>query len=134
MINQYLQTRYVKGGRGPFDCDCWGLVRMARAELFGRGWLPSFSQISPDDKGGLTQACEQVRLGGGFIAVRARPGAIATAWAARLCVHVGIVVEADGRLWILETDQGSGPCLTSIPAFEARYTRVVFYDDDQNLS
>ncbi|MGO3714207.1 hypothetical protein [Alcaligenes aquatilis] len=95
--------------------------------------LPSYSETDPDDKAGLTMAASEVREQGGFVEVQRRPGAIATGWRARLCVHVGLVVEADGRLWVLETDVGTGPVLTKINAFEARYTRVVFYDD-QSLS
>ncbi|WP_316988794.1 hypothetical protein [Alcaligenes faecalis] len=95
--------------------------------------LPSYSETDPDDKAGLTAAAGEVREQGGFKEVQPRSGAIATGWRARLCVHVGLVVEADGRLWVLETDAGTGPTLTKINAFEARYTRVVFYDD-QSIS
>lgn len=132
-IDDLLQTRYAKFGRGPDDVDCWGMVRLARVELFGLDWLPSHAQVDPADKAGLTQAASQVREQGGFAEVAPRPGAIATAWRASLCVHVGIVVESDGRLWILETDEGAGPTLTRINKFQTRYTRVVFYDN-QNLS
>jgi cell wall-associated NlpC family hydrolase len=129
MIEKYLSTKYVKGGRGPVEMDCWGLVRTARADIFGRELLPAFDGISPDDKKCLTEACDEVRLDGGFIPVEARAGAIATAWTARLCVHVGLVVNADGRMWVLETDEQTGPCLTPIQSFESRYTRVVYYDN-----
>lgn len=129
MIDKYLQTKYVKGGRGPIEMDCWGLVRAVRAEAFKRDILPSFDGISPDDKRGLTLACESVRLDNKFAPVNPRSGAIATAWTARLCVHVGIVVKADGRIWVLETDESTGPCLTPIPSFESRYARVVYYDN-----
>lgn len=133
MINRLLQTRYVKYGRGPIEFDCWGLVRQARHELFARPLLPSYASIAPDDKRALTAAAQRVREDGGFSPVAARPGSIATAWRARICVHVGLVVQADGRLWVLETDEGVGPSLTPIWEFEPRYTRVIYYDD-QNLS
>ncbi len=128
-IDDFLRTRYVPFGRAVPGLDCWGLVRLARASLFGRPMLPSYSETDPGDKAGLTTAASEVREMGGFNEVQSRPGAIATGWRARLCVHVGLVVEADGRLWVLETDTGTGPTLTKINAFEARYTRVVFYDD-----
>ena len=129
MINKYLQTRYVKGGRGPVDFDCWGIVRLARHELFGLPLLPSFDGISPDDKPALTKACLAVRDSKGFEPVLPQDGAIATAWRARLCVHVGLVVEADSRLWVLETDEATGPCLTDLGKFESRYTKVIYYAD-----
>lgn len=132
-MNRYLETRYVRYGRGPVDLDCWGLVRLARHELFGRAMLPSYAEIDPEDKQALTVAAASVREQGGFVATLPQAGAIATAWRARLCVHVGLVVQADGRPWVLETDEATGPCLSPISAFESRYTRVIYYDD-QGLS
>ena len=131
-IDYFLQTRYVPFGRSAPELDCWGLVRLARVSLFGRSLLPSHVEIDPQDKASLTAAAQAVREQGCFQEVQARPGAIAAAWRARLCVHVGLVVQADGRLWVLETDAGTGPTLTRINTFETRYTRVIFYDD-QNL-
>ena len=128
-LNDLLKTRYVRGGRGPVDVDCWGLARMARVGLFGRDLLPAFPDTAPADKRGLTEACLSVKEEGGFQEVAALPGAIATAWTGRLCVHVGIVVEADGRIWILETDESTGPVLTRPAVFERRFARVIYYDN-----
>lgn len=132
-IDDFLRTRYVKHGRVAPELDCWGLVRLARADLFRRSLLPAFDGIDPMDKRSLTAAALGVRQDGGFSEVPARPGAIATAWRGRLCVHVGIVVESDGRLWVLETDEPAGPMMIRLPVFESRYTQVIYYDD-QNLS
>lgn len=129
-IDDFLRTRYVPFGRAVPELDCWGLVRLARASLFGRTMLPSYSETDPDDKTGLTTAAIEVREQGGFKEVPPRPGAIATGWRGRLCVHVGLVVEADGRLWVLETDVGTGPTLTKINAFEARFLKVIYYDSE----
>lgn len=128
-IDDLLKTRYVKYGRGPDAYDCWGLSRVGRVELFRRDWLPSFVDIDPGDKERLTMAALDVRRAGAFEEVGFIPGAIATAWRARLCVHVGIVVHADDRLWILETDEGTGPTLTRPSQFERRYTKVICYDN-----
>lgn len=128
-LDDLLKTRYRKYGRGPDEHDCWGLVRVARAEIFGRDWLPSYAEIDPQDKSGLTQAALTVRRRGHFAEVGIQPGAIATAWRASLCVHVGIVVEADGRLWVLETDEGTGPMMIRPSVFEGRYTKVIYYDN-----
>lgn len=128
-LDRYLQTRYVRGGRGPVDYDCWGLCRLARTELFGRPLLPLLSDTRPGDVRGITRAVADVTALHGLVQVSARPGAIAAAWCASLCVHVGLVVLVDGRLRILETDDPGGPCLTAINKFQARFTRVLFYDD-----
>lgn len=129
MIGQFLKTRYVRGGRGPVEYDCWGLVRSARCALFGRQELPALVDATPGNLRAITRAHGDVSALHGFQVVPPRLGTIATAWMASLCVHVGLVVEADGRMLILETDEPTGPCLTSINRFQARYTRVLFYDD-----
>jgi len=90
--------------------------------------LPSFVEIDPADKHGLTAAVIDIRGTGGFAPCTIHPGAIATAWCARLCVHVGIAVEVDDRLWVLETDVGTGPVLTRPSVFEGHYTKVIYYD------
>lgn len=128
-IDDFLQTRYVKYGREAPELDCWGLVRLARVELFGRDRLPSYVDIDPENKAGLTASALAVKEQGGFKEVAMRPGAIVTAWRARLCVHVGIAVEADGRIWILETDGAIGPALSRPSMFGRRYTRVICYDN-----
>lgn len=128
-LDELLKTRYVKHGREAPDLDCWGLVRLARVHLFGRDWLPSYSDVDPADKSGLTEATAEVQQQGGFIQTEAKSGTIAAAWRGRLCVHVGLVVETDGRLWILETDEVTGPTLTALRVFESRYTKVIYYDD-----
>lgn len=129
MINDLLSSTYVKGGRGPREFDCYGIVRAARQDLFGKRMLPAFDGVSPADKNSLTAACASVIEEYGFKRCDAREGAIATAWGATLCHHVGIVVIADGRVWILESDEKVGPCLTSINRFEKRFQKVIYYDD-----
>lgn len=127
MIQHYLNSTYRRYGRGPDVYDCWGLVREARSELFGKPLLASYGDIDPDDKRSLTGAAGEVN--GRLRLVGPVPGAIAQGWRGRLCIHVGIVVEVDGRRWILETGQSMGPVLTRIRDFESQYLKVMYYDD-----
>lgn len=129
MIERYLATRYVKGARGPEEFDCYGLVRDARRAMFERDEIPACEGVAPSDKRKLTQCCHDVVAMCSLVEVTARPGAIATAWRGSLCVHVGLVVKIDGRLRVLETDEPTGPCLTSLQRFAARYRKVIFYDN-----
>lgn len=128
-IDDFLKTRYVKHGRIAPDLDCWGLVRLARVELFGRELLPSYDGINPSNKPELTKATLAVKDVGDFIDVGLKLGSIATAWRGSRCQHVGLVVDIDGRLMILETDEGVGARLTSPALFERRYTKVIYYDN-----
>lgn len=129
MIDQYLKTRYKRGGRGPVDYDCYGLLRDARTQLFECPLLPLLSSAPPGALRAITRAHSVVCSMHGFREVAAQPGAIAEGWVASLCVHVGLVVEVDGRMLILETDDPGGPRLTQINRFQTRFTRVLFFDD-----
>lgn len=128
-LEQLLLTKYEVGGRGPTHFDCWGLVRQARADLFNRQLLPLLADAIPGNVRSITKAVDHVERGGWLQVEDCRPGAIATAWRASLCVHVGIVVVVDGRTMILETDQPTGPCLTKIATFAGRYSHIKYYDD-----
>lgn len=127
MIEQYLSCRHEFGGRGPAAFDCWGQVRDVRANVFGWEWLPSFGAIEDGDKRGLTKAVLAERAH--FREVLSVPGAIATVWRGRLCIHVAIVVEADNRLGVLETNPSTGPRWQSVADFERHYNKVIYYHD-----
>lgn len=130
ILRRYLKTRYVRSARGPVEYDCWGLVRDARAELFGRSVLPVLTDAQPGAMRAITRAVDSVSGLHGFTPkCDAMPGDIATAWMGGLCVHVGLVVSVDGQPRILETDAPTGPCLTALHRFAARYTKVLYYDD-----
>lgn len=125
MLDTYLTSTYQDGGRGPRVFDCYGLVRAVRHDLFGLPLLPSHGAISPDDKAQMTATCEaeRQRLTQGNPA----PAAIATCWRGQLCVHVGVCVELNGRLGVLETGRKCGPRWLSLADFERRYLKVIYY-------
>lgn len=128
MIERYLQSSYKEGGRGPMEFDCWGLVRLARHQLYGLPLLPSFGAICPDDKNSLTRAAQHT-ISQHLQPSRAMPGAIASCWRGRLCLHVGLVVVLDGRLGVLEIDKRISPHWQRLSDFESRHLRVEYYHD-----
>lgn len=125
-----LSTKYKEGARGPDEFDCWGLVRAARIELFGYPALPLLSDVAPRDFKSIASAHATTRDMLGFTELaNPVPGCIVMAWRGSLCVHVGIAVRVDGRMLILETDADTGPVLTDPMQFKRRYSRVVFYEN-----
>ena len=50
-------------------------------------------------------------------------------WRGLLCHHVGVVVEADGRLAVLETGSRIGPRWLRLDDFQRLYLDVRFYDN-----
>ena len=81
--------------------------------------------ISPDDKAQMTATCatESQR----FRQSDPQPAAIATCWRGQMCVHVGVCVELNGRLGVLETGRKCGPRWLSLRDFERRYLKVIYY-------
>lgn len=129
-MNHWLSISYRDYGRDLSGVDCWGLVRLVRHELRGE-WLPSFGAVSPDDKAGLTQAADAVRSGCYMQPVtgdQIKPGAIATCWRGAFCLHVGIVVEIENRMAVLETGRKFGPRWKWMADFNRLYTKVIYYD------
>lgn len=128
ILAPYLTTKYEDGGRGPIGHDCWSLTRIARHEIYGRALLPAYAGIHPDDKGGLTRGCAH-EMSVSLQECVATPGAIATAWRGKMCIHIGLCVDKDGRLSVLETNRHTGPRCIPIKKFERSYSRVVYLDD-----
>ena len=104
-INRYLRScRYEDGARGPVFFDCWGLVRHVLHFELGGSLLPSFGDLRNDNPRGFTKAyIKQSRL---MEKCEAEHGAIASVVIGKICDHVAIVIEEDGRLMILEINPG----------------------------
>lgn len=127
-INDYLFVPYRERGRDiKTGLDCWGLVKHVRENVFFRAGLPSLTGLDPFDKRSVTKNYRKIREG--FSSSQVEPAAIACAFILEVCVHVGIVVEADGKLWVMETDTPHGVSLTRPRDFEKKYTRVEYWND-----
>ena len=108
--------------------NCWSLVRRLRVELFGLPLLPLYGGINADDKRSLTKAASET-ISGYLKECDMRVGAIAACYRVSLCVHVGIVVEIDGRLCVAEIGAKTGFRIVPVERFEASYTKVRYYID-----
>lgn len=124
MIARWLSTTYQDGGREFPLVDCWGLVRVARADL-GYPELPAWGAIAATDKRGMTKAYGASV--GDWEQVPAQHGAIAFCFRGSLCIHVGIVVAVDGRLAVVDTNSSTGPRWMWLTDFERNFSRVVYY-------
>jgi hypothetical protein len=108
--------------------NCWSLVRELRVELFGLPLLPLYGGIHADDKRELSKAAKST-IDSHLIESKIQIGAIAAAYRALLCVHVGLVVEVDGKLHITEIGSKTGFRILPVERFEASYTKVRYYID-----
>ena len=117
----------MAASESPFF-NCWSLVRELRVELFDLPLLPLYGGINADDKRSLTKAASET-ISGHLKECDMRIGAIAACYRVSLCVHVGIVVEVDGRLCIAEIGAKTGFRIVQVERFKASYTKVRYYID-----
>ena len=99
-----------------------------RVNLFGLPLLPLHGGIHADDKRELSKAAKST-VDSHLIESKIQIGAISAAYRASLCVHVGIVIEVDGRPHIAEIGSKTGFRTLSVERFEAAYTKVRYYID-----
>lgn len=130
-LEELLAVPYIANGRSVEGADCYGLIRMARVYLFGKPWMPPYGAVEGSDKKALTSAVAEEAAR--YKEVDAYPGAIATAWRGKLCTHIAIVIDVDGKRMVLETNEPEkadhGPRLVGLRSFEKRFLKVVYYDD-----
>jgi hypothetical protein len=126
-VEQYLTLEYEDGARGPERYDCWGLVRhVLHAHLGGR-LMPSWGHVRNTSPRLFTRAYRAESAS--MLECAPCVGAIAAVFQGAIVRHVGIVVEIEGRLRVLEMNPSSGVRHRSVPDFEAPYLRVVYYRD-----
>ena len=130
-LSDLLQVPYAPNGRLPTGADCYGLTRLARVHLFGKPWMPEHGAVEGSDKRALTKA--MLAESRNYTICKPHAGAVATCYRGRLCTHIAIVVDVDGRLMVLETNEpghgNHGPRLVNLKQFERRFLKVVYYDD-----
>ena len=126
-VENYLGKPYEDGARGPDRFDCWGLVRHVRHAHCGARLLPSWGHVRNTMPREFTRAyaAESAKMR----QCEPEPGAIAAVFRGMLCIHVGVVVEIDGRLAVLEINQRSGVRWLRVPDFERQYIKVRYYAD-----
>ena len=132
-VNDNLQSSYIDGARGDSGAFyCWGLARDGRHKVYGKRLLPSWGHIRNTMPRAFTDAYhEQAKE---LEECEPEPGAVAMVFTGRLMLHVGVVVELEGRLAVLDTSAKSGCRWQRIPAFEAPFFKVVYYRDSPNFS
>lgn len=129
MIQAYLrEVVWTPDGMDYPRLNCWGLTRHARHEMYGLPLLPAFA-IDAADKAGQTRAAAQV-IRSCLVEDGPSPGAVAAVWRGRLCTHVAVVVEIEGRLAVLEVDQRINCRWRWLRDWERMQTGVTYYRDN----
>ncbi|MCY1424513.1 hypothetical protein D9M71_402600 [compost metagenome] len=112
---------------GVREFDCWGLTCAVREEVLQLPALPDFGLVSRLSLRESARAYQ--RYAEHLPAGPPVHGAIAAVLSAHLCTHVGLVLEIDGRLGVLEINPGESPRWMPVLDFERLYYRVVYHRD-----
>ena len=121
-LTKYLDGIWVEGGRSWPEIDCYGLVLEVRRDMS----LPSWPEWGEARQGDSMQAAGE-EFASQHERCRPEPGAVALCYRGSMLTHVGVVVEVDGLLQVLECNAGSNVRLTPLPRFVRRFVRVEFY-------
>lgn len=125
-IHQILAVPYVDRGRTLEGMDCWGQLLWAR-DAMGLPPLPDIGPVSRAEP--IEMQRQYARVSATLAPGEPCVGAVAAVFRGTLFVHVGVVLEIDGRLAVLETNEGSGPRWKRVPDFVDTYYKVIFYRD-----
>lgn len=127
MLNKYLACPFVDCGRSlETGLDCWGLALAIRAEL-GLPVLGDAATACRDVP--LEMVHEYQRISAGLEVGAPQVGGLAAVFKGKAFVHVGVVVEAEDRLCVIETNPTSGCRVMPVARFLEAYYNVVFYND-----
>lgn len=119
-----LDSEYVNGGREYPHWDCWGLVRHVFNEIHGV-MLPDLSGLNAESLYGKTKA--RKRVIDHLTKSDAGHGAIAEVVTGDACAHVGIVINYNDALMVLETTPDTGPRMLTLEEFKYEYETIVYH-------
>ena len=124
-LNDYIGKEYEDGARGPDKYDCWGLVRAIRHEVLGMPLLPSFGHIRHTMPLEFTKACQSVAQT--MTVCEPEHGAIAAVFRGKICTHVALVVNHNGRLSVIEINPKINCKLSDLSNFQRKHPKAVYY-------
>ena len=126
MINDWLAIPYVAYGRGLEGSDCWGLVCIVREAVRGDR-LPAFADIH--DKRALTHAAHDMIAQGWREVSKPKAGTLVAVWRGALCMHIGIVIEIDGRMAVIDSDEKRGVAWKWLTDYLRQHAKVTLHDN-----
>ena len=126
MINDWLAIPYADYGRGREGSDCWGLVCIVREAVRG-DVLPAFADIH--DKRALTHAAHDMIAQGWREVSKPKVGTLVAVWRGALCMHIGIVIEIDGRMAVIDSDEKRGVAWKWMTDYLRQHAKVTLHDN-----
>lgn len=123
--DRYLSCPYEAGARGPHAYDCWGQAREVLMQGYGWPELPAFGRVRGSNPEAMREA--EAGLLPSLRLCQPEDGALVAVYRRGALVHVGAVVEVDGRLLVLHTSIARGPRRDPLRLFQRAHFDVRFY-------
>ena len=122
-IDKYLTVRWQMGGRAFPVLDCYGIVHEVRRDLGLPEW-PAFEGVIKDGDE-MHIACNNFRQN----VVRCEPcqGAVAACYMGNMIGHLGVVVEMEGALYVIECNPRRNVTILPLARFERQFLKVEYY-------
>lgn len=123
-LGKYMSSRYFNGGRKLPSVDCWGMTRLAFADISGVD-LPMLDGL--DARSLMGKSRNYVQLARIMRECQPHHGAIAAVVTGKACEHVGICITIGDDLFVMETTEETGPRIIPLAAFVRERGNVRYY-------
>lgn len=124
-LERYMNSRYVNGGRVWPNWDCYGMTRQGFIDWYGLA-LPMLDGLDARSAVGKSRHHETITAAYLQPAEPAH-GVLVAQVVGRVCQHVGLVIELAGNLYVMETDEPTGPRIISLSEFVEERIYVRYY-------
>lgn len=123
-IDKYRSVTWQMGGRVWPVLDCYGVVHEVRRDLGLPEW-PAFEGVIRE---GDTMARACAAFSANVRRVEAKEGAVAACYSGGVVDHLGVVVNIDGTLHVLESNPHRNVTILPLARFERLYSSVEYYE------
>jgi hypothetical protein len=122
-IDKYMFVKWSMGGRVYPVLDCYGVVHEVRRDLGLSQW-PVFEGVIKEGLG-IGGVCEEFKQK----ITRCEPceGAVAACYIAGMIGHLGVVVEIEKLLYVMECNPRRNVTILPLARFEHQYLKVEYY-------
>ncbi|HBY5919938.1 TPA: nitrite transporter [Raoultella ornithinolytica] len=124
-IDKYLTVRWQMGGRAFPVLDCYGIVHEVRRDLGLPEWPAFEAVIKEPGSPGMGEFCESFSRD--LTPCMPCNGAVAACYMGKMIGHLGVVVEMEGLLYVIECNPRRNVTILPLARFERQFLKVEYY-------
>jgi cell wall-associated NlpC family hydrolase len=123
---EFIGKRYERGAQGPDAFDCWGLVRCVLQKQYGIT-VPELA-VPPTWEGASQLMTTSDELTNWTRVQEMRAGQVVLMARRAIPVHIGLAIEANGKLGVLHCAEPAGVLFQTPPGLRAGgWGRLIHY-------